>query len=450
MLGPRTLLSIILAMAAVSRHIGPVLGAEIAPVDNRHGSLFERAAKHEAAARAQSKAGHRAGAKKAKVVKTNKKTTKRRPTTTRRAASTVRKSSTLKKRKTTKKPTSTRKASSTPKVTSTRKSSTTRAMSSTASAAWGLPSAALQQSGPLFQPISTTSPSASLFSPMPSHPRSPINIANPSTLPVGTNKWYNQLVLSPAGTDPIFPLPYGLVYLNGTSLVSGQSTQWTGLGLIHTAPSQRQFGPNAGANPVQYYINPLTISAVFGAKEITPSNTRGALSSWSELTAVFSVTPGTSSQSRLTFPIARGSAFLTALYSNLTPTLRSGLAITSFSPSSTLVNGFSKLRVGYNDGSTWLVYSAPKVAGGPALKLVQAGQTDITSSQGSWTGVVQMVKMSETYKVGGAEDALYDSSVGVWVTGATITSGSIGSGVYGYDFGKQASSDPRCAMRSCD
>ncbi|PLW24443.1 hypothetical protein PCASD_11588 [Puccinia coronata f. sp. avenae] len=298
------------------------------------------------------------------------------------------------------------------------------------------------------------------------HPQLPIHIEYLSHQhpPIGTNKWYTQLVLAPNGTDPIYPLPYTLAYLDGRSVLScrnrhGQpAIPLIGLGIMHSTAAQRVYGPpvvQASDSSVRYYYNPIVVSICLGAKQFNSSNILPLASNWSELFVKFKLSLSfsrhlKSDSGSITFPISRGSAFITALYHNLTPTITSTHGIISLE----LVNpgqecdlfGFRKHRVHYNDGSTWLIYSLTEQPTGsacPYLELHQISSTDLAHpSSSAWSGIIQIVKMTDQYgrqlEDGNShrkiEEAVYDQGIGVWTHSATLNSGFIGSGEYSFDW----------------
>ncbi|KAA1094451.1 hypothetical protein PGT21_021819 [Puccinia graminis f. sp. tritici] len=318
-----------------------------------------------------------------------------------------------------------------------------------------------QVDGDLFAPVESQRkhpvPPLSLFGPGCAHPQSPLHISDGSRhRPIGTNKWYTQLMLTPSGTDPIYPLPYALAFLDGSSVLScrgrERSESLVGLGILHSSAAQRVFGPPVGPDPdssARYYYNPLAVSVCLGAKEFSGQSKVAPLTSdWSELTVQFELSSTTKGppKSSISFPISRGSAFVTALYTGLSPRLGSTHVILSLE----CVNpgeehhlyGFRKHRLRYNDGSTWLVYSLgdQTVSCSSHLDLQKITSTDV-GHPGAWSGIIQLVKMSDYYgreleenshRVG--EEFVYDNGIGVWTQAATLRSGPIGTGQYSFDW----------------
>jgi len=327
---------------------------------------------------------------------------------------------------------------------------------------------ASQVAGDLFGPVDGQRKEAgraplSVFGAGCAHPQQPLHISEGARgRPIGTNKWYTQLLLTPNGTDPIYPLPYALAYLDGHSVLSCRSresaTPLAGLGILHSTAAQRVYGPPVTHQPdssVRYYYNPVVVSVCVGAEEFGKSNIAPLTSEWSELSIQLELSTKSPAKSGISFPICRGSAFVTALYNTLTPVLGSTHTIISVES----VNlgeehhlfGFRKHRLRYDDGSTWIVYSLGQQTG-CHLDLRQITRTDLRHKSGTWSGIIQLVKMSDHYgrqleenSHCESEESVYDNGIGVWSQAATLRSGPIGSGEYSFDWitgGPRANSVP--------
>ncbi|KAI9619208.1 hypothetical protein H4Q26_011889 [Puccinia striiformis f. sp. tritici PST-130] len=183
-----------------------------------------------------------------------------------------------------------------------------------------------------------------------------------------------------------------MAFLDGDSVLSRpggkDSKPLIGLGILHSTASQRVFGPPVGQeadSSVRYYYNPVTVSVCFGAKEFSPSNIVPSMSNWSELAVQFELSLPTnlSSKSRISFPISRGSAYVTALYTVLTPTLGSTHSIISLECANRWVD-LAGLLTGQQAGCT------------SHLNLQKITPTDL-GHPGAWSGIIQLVKMSDHY-----------------------------------------------------
>ena len=121
-------------------------------------------------------------------------------------------------------------------------------------------------------------------------------------------------------------------------------------------------------------------------------------------------------------------AFITGIYSGLTPSLQTvGHAILSFQK--TILSGANtKYKVSLNDGTTWLIYVFP--SGGSTFSLSQSGSALVGSGQ--LNGYIQIAKVpiGDT-----SSEAVYDASSGTYVTAMTLFGSTSGStGTYGYNF----------------
>jgi Glycosyl hydrolase family 81 N-terminal domain len=127
-------------------------------------------------------------------------------------------------------------------------------------------------------------------------------------------------------------------------------------------------------------------------------------------------------------PLVQGMAFVTGIYSDLNPSLQTvGHAILSFEKFN-VSKSVTKYKVGFNDGTTWLVYVFP--SGGASYSLSQRGNNLV--GNGQFTGYIQIAKIP----IGDTtSEATYDNSSGTYSTGMNLfgsTSGLIGT--YGYTF----------------
>ena len=83
--------------------------------------------------------------------------------------------------------------------------------------------------------------------------------------PIETNKFYANFFLGKQ-TNAVWTQPYSLLWSQG----NGNAESY-GLSVTHIDASQRAYGPDGSADPVEYYINPIGIqSIVFSAAELGP------------------------------------------------------------------------------------------------------------------------------------------------------------------------------------
>ena len=82
--------------------------------------------------------------------------------------------------------------------------------------------------------------------------------------PTETNKFYANFFLGQS--NAVWTHPYSLLWSQG-----GGNAFSYGLSITHDDADQRVYGPNATADPVEFYINPIGIqSLIFSAAELGP------------------------------------------------------------------------------------------------------------------------------------------------------------------------------------
>ena len=83
--------------------------------------------------------------------------------------------------------------------------------------------------------------------------------------PTETNKFYANFFLG-TQSNAVWTHPYSLLWSQG-----GGNAFSYGISITHDEASQRAYGPNASANPVEFYVNPIGIqSLIFSAAELGP------------------------------------------------------------------------------------------------------------------------------------------------------------------------------------
>lgn len=270
-------------------------------------------------------------------------------------------------------------------------------------------------------PIATTAP-GSQFS-VQQHPLQPVGFSEADLQkPIETNKWWGTLPVPGAEQGNVFAFPYTLWWSNSTPC---------GMNIMHTDASQRVYGPGT---PVQYYYSPVgIISWNMGATEFD-SNMQMSLNSATQFSINVELTPSSGSGS-LNLPLVNGMAFITGLYSGLTPFLStSGKAILSFQTYAS--SSSNKYKLSLNDGTTWLVYT---FSSSGSFSLSQSGNNLVGS--GKFYGYIQIAKIPTGDTT---SEALYDTYSGIYVTGMTLFGSTSGTtGTYGYQLstgGRSASS----------
>ncbi|KAK6525782.1 hypothetical protein TWF281_010826 [Arthrobotrys megalospora] len=281
------------------------------------------------------------------------------------------------------------------------------------------------------QPISTNAP-PDMFERKNDHPVDRLGVINMDGVPVGTNKFWANLILG-NGNLGVFTQPYQ-VWINK------DPAMW-GLSISHIDAPQIVSGPDPNANPVQFYFNPVGINSfTYSAVELNPTTstvTAEALKPHSALVHIWvnrTEWPGTR---RLTVPLVQGMGFVTGRYREITPKINSGVLIRSLSYVGTITgNGMprQKWRVTLMDGKEWRIYATAN-AGSRELQLRLVNQSTIIAS-GTYSGAVQIAKLPNT-----ALESVLDNSAGTVVTDAVVSASASGAlGTYTFTFIKQGGS----------
>lgn len=241
-----------------------------------------------------------------------------------------------------------------------------------------------------------------------------ICIKVPQDSPVSTNKFYANLFLG-GQCQGVWTHPYSLTWSKG----GGNASSW-GMAVSHIEASQRGDGPPntiIAGHPIQFFINPIGIQSIIlsavelGSSTVLISDTLQAFS------ANANFLPNPNSPSRITIPLVQGMGFVTGIYAHLQPSIESGVGFRRVIPACSTRSGMFKYCITLEDSSSWLLYARSYNEEDPNLVL-----TSNARLQGlcDWSGIIQVAKNPS----GGVGEAVYDSSAGVYATGATIT-GSI-------------------------
>jgi endo-1,3(4)-beta-glucanase len=274
----------------------------------------------------------------------------------------------------------------------------------------------------IFQPVATDAP-PSVIGSRSDHPVPRLGI-QPQQAPISTNKFYANFFLG-SQTAGTWTHPYSVTWSKGV----GSSQSW-GMSVQHIDADQRVYGPNATANPVEFFINPIGIqSLVLSALELGASTTL----SMDTLTA-FSVNvnllPSLGAAPTITFPLVQGMGFVTGIYNGGTPVLQTGILFRSITrATSNPKPGVTKYTILLEDGKSWLLYASSSDGNSIEFTVVNSGLAQATSN---FNGFIQIAK-----NPGGGAEALYDAACGTYATTATL-SGNVNnaSGSYTLSFSK--------------
>jgi len=263
-------------------------------------------------------------------------------------------------------------------------------------------------------PIATSAPPSQFA--WKQHPVRPEGFSQPDLQkPIETNKWWGNIPIPGAETGNLFAFPYTLWYINTTPY---------GMNIMHTDASQRVY--DTAHSPPQYYYSPVgIISWNMGATEFN-ANMKMSLDTPTQFSVNVNLSPSSGSGT-LKLPLVNGMAYVTGIYSGLTPYLTTfGKAIISYQKYTASTS--TKYKIGFNDGTTWLIYAFP--ASGITFSLSQSGNSLIGDRE--FSGYIQIAKIP----IGNtAAEAVYDRHAGTYTTGITLFgSTSSWTGTYGFKF----------------
>lgn len=233
------------------------------------------------------------------------------------------------------------------------------------------------------------------------HPVNPP--ANNDSKPIGTNKFYTNLLLE-SQTNPVWTQPYSVWF--------SKDDDYHGLAIHHVPASSRVFGPDASANPVQYFFGATGIkSLLFGSTDFgdTPTLT---LENIRHLSADAKFQ--SKSQGYMTVPLVQGQGFITSIYYNLIPKISSSVGFRSISGDTSPRSGINKYKIVLNDDTTWVLYVT--IPNGQSLSLAKSDGNHIVGNNSVNGAVFQLAK---------GDSSVYDEAAGAYPTRANLGSGSV-------------------------
>lgn len=247
----------------------------------------------------------------------------------------------------------------------------------------------------------------------------------PTGSPIHTNKFYTNLILENQ-TYPAYVQPYSVWW--------SKLEAFPGFGISHTNASQRVYGPDASANPVEYYINPVgLISLAFSATGITSDGMSLSVSNMDTFSALVTLSGNSGT---IEFPLVQGMGFITAKYDGtLTPEIYSQLGIDTFVKYPTVSTYVQKYVATLFNGISWVVYvTVPEDATDFALS--------VNSTSGAIVGSSNAAVVIQVASAPDNSQTSYDEAAGMYPVSASI-SGSVGGGstaTYSIDFATNGSS----------
>ncbi|KAK9449040.1 endo-1,3(4)-beta-glucanase [Limtongia smithiae] len=254
----------------------------------------------------------------------------------------------------------------------------------------------------MFEPIATTAPYSAF--PTVSHPLQPVgissNVLGKSSIP--TNNFYTNMMLGEQ-TNPAYVYPYSVWWDYGTSSTYG-------LGISHREASERTYGPDADADPVEYYINASGVMSLSLSAIEFDSSMNMTLEDLDALSVTLVLAED--STHYIEVPLVQGAGFVTGIYYNVTPRFDSTVGITSITKEDSPRSGIQKYTVALGDDTTWAIYAT--LPSGQSLSLSRTSGTTIEASASVDGVVIQIAKIasgSETY---------YDDHAGMYAVSASI------------------------------
>lgn len=272
------------------------------------------------------------------------------------------------------------------------------------------------QGDPFTQPIGLDPP-PTIFSAR-THPLRPGN-GNCGN-PIPTNKFYTNILLD-SRTGPVFTSPYSLWW------TGPQGQPYHGVAVSYTESSQWVYGPNPLAATARYVYSPNGIaSIILGATQFDDGNYTFSTSDPTDFAIHASLTEETTGNlGKMTLPLVQGMGMVTALYSDLTPRISSGVGFTQVKELTSPRPDLMKYELTLCNGKKWWLYiritstgRTTVTAAGVTVNLEDVYTVTATPTNAGVGFMIQVVPALDD-----AEIAL-DQTAGQYVTGAYLT-GSI-------------------------
>lgn len=260
-------------------------------------------------------------------------------------------------------------------------------------------------------PISTDPPVNSIKS-SEIHPVNLPKLYNASTQgPIETNNFYGNMLVEDQNL-PVWTHPY--------SLWKCTDPEFHGLGISHTANSQKVYGDDPNANPVKYFFNPVGIcSVMLSSEEFQQSGYDFQVGDLTRFSAGIKFINGSG---EMKVNLVQGMGFITAIYSGgLTPSIASKVGIQNLTDLGVLEhNGMIKYKLTLFDNTNWIVYSTVRLSCISPNRYISSGNAN--------SAIIQIGKISSD-----ADIDQYNQAAGAYVTGCTL-SGSLDSDTATYSF----------------
>lgn len=263
----------------------------------------------------------------------------------------------------------------------------------------------------IFKPIATDAPPAQL-SRRNDHP-APRTGIQPQEKKLQTNKFYSNFFLEDQAL-PSYIFPYSVVWANGTGALGSY-----GMAVSHTERMQFAGGetdPVTGA--WRFYASPIGVhSVILSATELT-NDTKLTTDTLEAFSVNVNLSPASNNNTRITYPLVQGMAFVTARYTKATPVLSSGVGFQNITYDGAAGdNTTHKYRMELTNGFSWLAYVTPDDSSYDVNSFTLLDRNTIQGSSG-FAGTIQVAKIpAETSDA----EAVYDSAAGAYPTSGSIS-----------------------------
>jgi endo-1,3(4)-beta-glucanase len=262
-------------------------------------------------------------------------------------------------------------------------------------------------SGNVFAPIAINHPPPQ-FTVRNDHPQKGVGIKE-TKRPFHTNKFYSNLFVG-SQKSYIWTHPYSLQFTGN------------GIAVSHIERSQTIYGPG---NPPSWFSNPLYIrSMILSANELG-NDAQLTTTDLGSFSVTASLTSPSYGRRLVSFPIVQGQGFVTGIYHNSKPLIRSEVFFKSLvSAGRTPLGGTYKYRAVLGDSTNWLIYVTPDGTSGTPPLLLQNSSNILGPD--NFSGSIQVAKLPSA-----SSESIYDKSAGTYARSASLSASANGvSGTY--------------------
>jgi endo-1,3(4)-beta-glucanase len=195
------------------------------------------------------------------------------------------------------------------------------------------------------------------------------------------------------------------------------------MAITHIEESQRVYGKpdnRLPGSPASYMINPVGIQSVIMSAMEFSNQAILTTDSLQTFSVNANLLPNANSKSSIRFPLVQGMGFVTGLYTNLQPAIRSGVFFETVTRTGSPSKGIFKYQIKLADGRVWLLYVVPKDGKRPFFSLTS--QTLLQGPRG-FSGTIQVSKDTGN----AVHEKIIDGSAGIWANGASLSGSVVGT-----------------------